>query len=273
MRYQLQDKIAVVTGAASGIGRAVAQRLAERGCRLALADINEKGLQETAATLPTTPLLQVLDVSDRAAVEAFAARVVAHFGTAHIIVNNAGVDVAQNISALEYADFEWLMGINFWGVVYGTKSFLPTLLAQKDGVIVNISSVLGFIGTPTQGAYCSAKFAVRGFTECLQQELADTGVRAVRVHPGGVKTDIVRSARLYEVEGKDVNREEMIKRFDKIAVTSPEKAAETIVNGIERGKTRVLVGPDARLIELIQRLAPVRYSKLLARLTSPPKKK
>jgi NAD(P)-dependent dehydrogenase (short-subunit alcohol dehydrogenase family) len=266
MRYKLQDKVAVVTGAGSGIGRALAQRLAKAGCRLALADINEAGLKETAASLPGKPLLQTLDVSDRWAVHGFAERVVAELGGAHIVVNNAGVDVSQTIADMDYADFEWLMNINFWGVVHGTKAFLPTMLAQNDGVIVNISSVLGLVALPTQSAYCAAKFAVRGFTECLQQELVGTGVQAIRVHPGGVKTNIVRSARIHVAPDSGTDREVFEKNFDKLAMTTPERAAATIVRGIERGSSRVLVGPDAQVIEFLQRLMPLGYAKLLAKL-------
>lgn len=266
MRYALHGKVAVVTGAGSGIGRALAVALASRGCKLALADINTEGLKEAAAGLPPTTLLQTLDVSDRAAVEAFAAKVVAHFGAAHVVVNNAGVDVSNAVKALSFEDFEWLMGINFWGVVYGSKAFLPKLLDQKDGVIVNISSVLGLVATPSQAAYCSAKFAVRGFTECLRQELAGSGVRAICVHPGGVKTNIVRSARFYESSDGSTDREATVRNFDRLAMTTAEKAADIIVRGIENGSPRVLVGPDARVIDWVQRLLPTNYPKVLARL-------
>jgi NAD(P)-dependent dehydrogenase (short-subunit alcohol dehydrogenase family) len=266
MAYALHGKVAVVTGAGSGIGRAVALSLARRGCSLALADINPEGLQQTAAMLPSPPMVQVLDVSVRADVEAFAAKVIAHHGAAHIIVNNAGVDVAQTVASLSYEDFEWLMGINFWGVVYGTKAFLPTLLAQKDGAIVNISSVFGLIAAPNQAAYCSAKFAVRGFTESLRQETAGSGVQVTCVHPGGVKTNIVRSARYYENSEGSMSKEESVQNFDKLAMTTAESAGEIIVRGIERSSKRVLVGPDAHVIDWIQRWLPVTYASLLLKL-------
>src|SRR5690349_6225564 len=197
--YDLNGKVAVVTGAGSGIGRALAQGFAARGCKLAIADINEANLAETAKSLGTEVMTHKLDVADRAAVYAFAAAVQQRFGTAHVIVNNAGVAVSQTVDALDYKDFEWLMGINFWGVVYGTKAFLPMLTEQNEGAIVNISSVFGIIAVPAQAAYNSAKFAVRGFTECLRHELKEAGsqVKSICVHPGGIKTNIVRNARVF----------------------------------------------------------------------------
>lgn len=257
--YALKDKVAVVTGAGSGIGRALAQALAVKGCRLALADINEATLKETAAGLPAEVLAHKLDVADRAAVYAFADRVKQQFGTAHVVVNNAGVAVSQTINDLSWEDFEWLMGINFWGVAYGTKAFLPMLLAQDEGAIVNISSVFGIIGVPTQGAYNAAKFAVRGFTEALRHELKDTNVRAISVHPGGIRTNIARASRFYRDPLGNSDHAGMAARFDRLARTSPEKAAAVIVRGIEKGAPRVLIGADAVLIDKIQRLLPERY--------------
>jgi NAD(P)-dependent dehydrogenase (short-subunit alcohol dehydrogenase family) len=267
--YELNGKVAVVTGAGSGIGRALAQGFAARGCKLALADINEANLRETAASLPGEVMTQTLDVADRAAVYAFAGAVQQKFGTAHIVVNNAGVAVSQTIDQLEYRDFEWLMGINFWGVVYGTKAFLPMLTAQNDGAIVNISSVFGIIAVPAQAAYNSAKFAVRGFTECLRHELKETGsqVQSICVHPGGIKTNIVRHARVFRSFNGETNKEIMVRQFDQGARTSPEMAAQTIINAIEKGKVRVLIGGDAHMVDWIQRLMPVRYWHLLGRIT------
>jgi NADP-dependent 3-hydroxy acid dehydrogenase YdfG len=261
--YELKDKVAVVTGAGSGIGRALAQLLARKGCRLALADINEAGLKETAQGLPGDVLLEKLDVSDRGAVYAFADRVRAQFGTAHVVINNAGVAVSQTVNDLSWDDFEWLMGINFWGVTYGTKAFLPTLLAQNDGAIVNLSSVFGIIAVPTQSAYNAAKFAVRGFTEALRHELVGTNVKAICVHPGGIKTNIARASRFYKDPLGNADAEAARARFDRIARTTPEKAAETIVTGIEQGKPRVLIGGDAWMIDQIQRLMPVRYHAVM----------
>jgi len=245
--YSLKGKVAVVTGAGSGIGRALAQLLSAKGCTLALADINEVGLKETAASLPTPPLLQKL-------------------GTAHIVINNAGVAVSQTVENLSYEDFEWIMGINFWGVVYGTKAFLPMLTAQNNGVIVNLSSVFGIIAVPTQGSYNAAKFAVRGFTEALRHELDGSGVTAISVHPGGIKTNIAAASRFYVDPSGVSNRENAAAGFAKMAKTTPEQAAQTIVDGIERGSKRVLIGADAKLIDIIQRLMPVNYWKPMSAL-------
>jgi NAD(P)-dependent dehydrogenase (short-subunit alcohol dehydrogenase family) len=266
--YNLNGKVAVVTGAGSGIGRALAQQFAAKGCRVAIADINEANLQETAASLKTEVFAQKLDVADRAAVYAFAGAVQQKFGTAHVVVNNAGVAVSQTVDALEYKDFEWLMGINFWGVVYGTKAFLPMLTAQNDGAIVNISSVFGIIAVPAQGAYNSAKFAVRGFTECLRHELkvAGSNVQSICVHPGGIRTNIVRNARVFKSFDGETDKNVMARQFEQGARTTPDGAAQTIIHGIENGKVRVLIGSDAKMIDWIQRLMPVRYWAVLGAL-------
>jgi len=261
--YALKDKVAVVTGAGSGIGRALAQLLAQKGCRLALADINEATLKETAQALSAEVITQPLDVARRDDVYAFAARVLREFGTAHVVVNNAGVAVSQTVNDLTWEDFEWLMDINFWGVAYGTKAFLPALLKQNEGTIVNVSSVFGLIGVPTQGAYNAAKFAVRGFTEALRHELKDTNVRAISVHPGGIKTNIARASRFYTDPLGNTDHTSMAARFDRLARTTPEKAAETIVRGIEKGSPRVLIGADAVLIDRIQRWMPERYNSVM----------
>jgi NAD(P)-dependent dehydrogenase (short-subunit alcohol dehydrogenase family) len=267
--YNLNGKIAVVTGAGSGIGRALAHQLAAKGCKVAIADINEANLQETAAGLTTEVFSQKLDVADREAVYAFAQAVQQKFGTVHVVVNNAGVAVSETIADLEYKDFEWLMNINFWGVVYGTKAFLPMLTAQNEGRIVNVSSVFGIIAVPAQGAYNAAKFAVRGFTECLRHELEGSGshVKSICVHPGGIKTNIVRNARTFKSFDGETDKQKMVRQFDAGAQTTPEKAAATIIDGIEKGKPRVLIGSDAHAIDWIQRLMPVRYWKVLGRIT------
>lgn len=264
--YALKDKVAVVTGAGSGIGRALAVQLAQKGCSLALSDINEQALAETVAMLPAKPFAQKLDVADREAFYAFADAVKRECGGAHVVVNNAGVALSQTIENLGYEDFEWLMNINFWGVVHGTKAFLPTLLAQRDGVIVNLSSIFGIITVPTQGAYHAAKFAVRGFTETLRQELDGSGVFAVCVHPGGIRTNIARSARHYVDTMGNTDHQKSAAQFEKMAKTSPEEAARVIIDGIERRRPRVLIGADARLMDRIQRWAPVRYPAALRAL-------
>ena len=257
--YALQDKIVVVTGAGSGIGRALAQQLAAKGCRLAISDINATTLAETAALLPQPALVQVLDVADRAAVYAFAERVQQELGGAHVVINNAGVAVSQTIENTSYDDLEWLMGINFWGVVYGSKAFLPQLRARGEGAIVNLSSIFGIIAVPANGAYHCAKFAVRGFTECLRQELHGSDINAISVHPGGIKTNIVRNARLYVDADGGTDTARMVDRFQKLARTTPEEAARVIIDGIERQRPRVLIGADARFMERVQRWAPESY--------------
>jgi NAD(P)-dependent dehydrogenase (short-subunit alcohol dehydrogenase family) len=262
--YALKDRVAVVTGAGSGIGRALAQLLAQKGCKLALADINEAGLNVTAQSLQGADvLLEKLDVSKRDAVYAFADKVKGRFGTAHVVINNAGVAVSQTVNDLTWNDFEWLMGINFWGVTYGTKAFLPTLLAQNEGAIVNLSSVFGIIGVPMQSAYNAAKFAVRGFTEALRHELRETNVKAICVHPGGIKTNIARASRFYQDPLGNTDAAASVARFERLARTTPEKAAETIVHGIEHGRPRVLIGGDAHFIDWIQRLMPESYHAVM----------
>ena len=266
--YELKDKVAVVTGAGSGIGRALAQLLAAKGCRLALADINEKGLAETAAMLKTEVITQKLDVADRAAVYAFAEKVKTKYGTAHVVINNAGVAVSQTVNDLTWEDFEWLMGINFWGVTYGTKAFLPMMLAQNEGVMVNISSVFGIIAVPTQSAYNAAKFAVRGFTESLWCELDGTGVTAISVHPGGIKTNIARDARS---KATAAAKEQLSTEFAKVARTTPEEAAAVIMRGVYEKKRRVMIGADAQLIQLMLRLLPESYPSIIKALDRRPR--
>jgi len=265
----LTGKVAVITGAGSGIGRALAEQLAKEGCRLALADINADSLETTATALRqqgTQLSSHLLDVADRAAVYAFADDVLAAYGSVHLVINNAGVSVSQTVAELRYEDFEWLMGINFWGVVHGTKAFLPHLLKNNKGHIVNISSIFGIVGVPTQSAYNASKFAVRGFTEALRQELTGSGVAVSCVHPGGIKTNIARSARFYQGTDGQQDANQAAARFDRLARTSPEQAAQVIIEGIKSGRPRILIGGDARLLDGIQRLLPASYPKLLAKL-------
>lgn len=265
----LGSKVAVITGAGSGIGRALALDLAARGTRLALSDINEVSVAETAALAEkagATALSHRLDVADRAAVYAYAETVTGEFGTVNLIVNNAGVALSADVVDMSWDDFEWLMNIDFWGVAYGTKAFLPHLIASGDGHIVNISSVFGLMGIPSQSAYNAAKFAVRGFTEALRQEMkiARYPVGVTCVHPGGIKTNIARDARGVEDVG---DRDEIGKRFEQIAITTPERAAKVILSGVERNKPRVLIGPDARGFDLIPRVVGPRYQDISAPLT------
>jgi len=269
----LRGKVAVVTGAGSGIGRAVAGELAREGCHLALADVNEAGLAETLQGLlglPVTVTTHIVDVARRDAVERLAAEVIERHGAAHILVNNAGVAVAERAENIPYEDFEWLMGINFWGVVYGCTAFLPHMRAAGEGHIVNISSVFGLIGMPTQAAYNASKFAVRGYTEALEQELANTPIRVSCVCPGGIRTAIVRNARVPAASGTMPAKNELAGTFDKLARTSAEEAGATIVRGILKDSKRILIGADARMISLIIRLFPVAYPALLRRLMPAP---
>ena len=261
--------VAVVTGAASGIGRALAVRLAQEGIAgIAISDVNEEGLNETAKLLDALRVpvsVHVCDVSDRAAVEEFANEVLDTHGRVTHLVNNAGVGLIGTFNHVTIEDFEWLMGINFWGVVYCTKAFLPTLLKQESAHVVNVSSVFGLIAPAEQTAYSSSKFAVRGFTESLRHELAETNVAVSCVHPGGIKTNIVRNSRV----GSDTPAEwkqQGVKFFDKVAKTSPEEAAEVIVRGIKDRNPRILIGKDAVGISMFSRLFPRNYLKVIERL-------
>jgi NADP-dependent 3-hydroxy acid dehydrogenase YdfG len=260
-------RTAVVTGAGSGIGRAVAQRLAGLGCPLALCDWDEDGLRDTAATIDGPTLLRKLDVRDRGAQMAFAAAV-QEWAPAPLgmVFNNAGVTVVQTAAAAAPEDDEWVIDVNFWGVVHGTRAFLPILLEQDAGAIVNVSSVFGLIGFPTQSAYCASKFAVRGYTESLRHELRETGVRAVTIHPGGIKTHIADNARFHVDDRGNTDHDVMRAEFLKVARTTPEQAAETIHTGVERGRDRILIGGDAGFLSLLTRVAPVRYFDVIKRL-------
>jgi butyryl-CoA dehydrogenase len=255
----MTQPVAVVTGASSGIGRALARQLDAEAYSLVLCDVNEAGLRETQALLKNGSQRVTLDVSKRKDIEAMAADVLARHGRIDLVINNAGVTVDAPLAEVSYEDFEWLFGINFWGVVYGTKAFLPTMLQQKSGTIVNISSIFGIIAHPGQGTYNAAKFAVRGFTEALWRELDGTGVHAVCVHPGGVKTNIVRGAR---VPRSSEVKADMVSRFDKLAATTPEKAAEIIMRGVHDKKRRVMVGLDSQVMQLAQRVLPETYPDL-----------
>lgn len=268
-------KVAAITGAGSGIGRELAFALARRGCDLALSDINAEGMAETAAQAKKFGIKvseQIVDVSDRLAVRAWAEQVMATHGKVNLIFNNAGVAHCGTVAETEYADYEWLMGINFWGVVYGTKEFLPHLQASGEGHVINISSVFGLFAQPTQSVYNSSKFAVRGFTEALRQELdlSDSGVSATCVHPGGIKTNIANAARFTSSGGQMLGKNNDLARQafnDNMLRTSAEKAAEVILRGVERNRRRVIIGLDARLMDWVQRLLPAAYQRLIVTLT------
>jgi NADP-dependent 3-hydroxy acid dehydrogenase YdfG len=264
----LAGQTAVITGAGSGIGRALAERLSAYGCPVAIVDTNAEALEQTANGLSGSVLPQELDVRDRQGQFAFAARVrdwtPVPIGA---VFNNAGVAVSSTVAAGAIEDDEWLHAINFGGVLHGVRAFLPVLLEQGSGAIVNTSSVFGLAGIPHQSAYCASKFAVRGFTDSLRQELLGTGVRAVTVHPGGVKTNIARHGRLHtDPQGLGRTREQMADDFEALVRTTPERAAEIIHKGIDAGKARILVGPDAYFFDFITRLAPTHYWAVLSRL-------
>jgi NAD(P)-dependent dehydrogenase (short-subunit alcohol dehydrogenase family) len=264
----VDGRTAFVSGAASGIGRAVARRLADHGCPIAIADQDEAGLEQTAELIAGPVLARKLDVRDRQAQMAFAAEV-AEWAPAPLgmVFNNAGVTTAQGVAEGSVEDDAWVTEINFGGVVNGIRAFLPILLHQDSGVIVNTSSVFGLMGWPFQSAYCASKFAVRGFTESLRHELRGSGVRAVAVHPGGIKTNIVRNARYHaDPLQRDLSHEDVIAQFEAIARTTPERAAEIIHQGVKAGKSRILVGPDAVFFDALVRLAPTRYFDVVARL-------
>jgi NAD(P)-dependent dehydrogenase (short-subunit alcohol dehydrogenase family) len=263
----LSEGTAVVTGAGSGIGRALAQQLAAARSGLALADIDEAGLSQTARSLEKKGALittHVLDVADEKAVRSFAEDVRKKHGRATLLINNAGVALEGTFEEISLDDFRWLMNINFWGTVYGVKYFLPMLKREDRAHIVNLSSVFGLIAPPGQPAYSASKFAVRGFTECLRHELEGTPVRVSCVHPAGIRTAIARRARI----GAGVTRtgrEEDVARFEKLFRTSPEEAASRILRGVERRESRILIGSDAYQIDILQRLRPGTYWKTLSR--------
>lgn len=266
-----RGRVAAITGASSGIGRALTVELARRGCHVAAADIDADGLAETVR-LASRSGVEVstweLDVADRDAVHEWADKVVAHHRGAHLVVNNAGVALGATVEGMDYEDLDWLMGVNFWGVVHGTKAFLPHLKSAGEGHVVNVSSVFGLIGIPSQSAYNAAKFAVRGFTEALRLELdiEDCGVSATTVHPGGIKTNIARSARMSpSLEAIGIDHTQAGQDFEKAFMTSPARAAKVILAGVERDRRRVLIGADARLFTLLGKLPPAAYQPLLAR--------
>jgi NADP-dependent 3-hydroxy acid dehydrogenase YdfG len=262
-------KVCVVTGAGSGIGQALAVELGRSGAKVAISDVNLEGLAVTEERLKAigAPVKSDrLDVTEREAFELYADEVKAHFGKVNQIYNNAGIAFAGDIEVSQYKDIERVMDVDFWGVVNGTKSFLPHLIESGDGHVVNVSSIFGIFSVPGQAAYNAAKFAVRGFTEALRQEmaLAKHPVKVTTVHPGGIKTNIVRN--MSAVDGIDLK--ELATTFDKrLAGTTPEKAATIILEAVRKNKARVLVGPDARALDLIVRITGSGYQRLFALAT------
>ena len=270
-----EGKVAVVTGAGSGIGRELSIGLARRGARLAISDVDEEGLNGTAerlAALSAKAHTQVLDVSDRSAVQTYASSVVAHYGIVHQIYNNAGVaGGAVPVIDCDYDTYERIIAINLWGVIHGTKEFLPYLIESGDGHVVNISSLNGIMAQASMSAYCTTKFAVRGFTESLRAEMLSAGhpVHVTLVHPGGIKTNIATAA-ITEAErtGAEITEQQRQRAEaynEKLLKMSPQRAARIILDGVEANRTRVLVGKDAKGVDLLVRLVPRSYIRLAMR--------
>ncbi|HJZ19727.1 MAG TPA: SDR family NAD(P)-dependent oxidoreductase [Bradyrhizobium sp.] len=259
---------AAITGAASGIGRALAIELAARGCDLALADRDEAGLRAVSAEIGAKQkvTLHRVDVGEPKEIADFAAAATSAHPGLKLLVNNAGVALLGQFNEIEQAQMEWLININFWGVVHGTRAFLPHLARQAEAHIVNLSSLFGIIAPPGQTAYAAAKFAVRGFSESLRHELAmaNSPIKLSVVHPGGIATNIARNSRTGTGVTDNARRAESIERFDNAARTTPAVAAKTIADGIEANKQRILIGFDAKFIDVLQRLRPATYWKVLA---------
>ena len=271
-KFQFEGSAAAITGAASGIGRALALQLAARGCDLALADLDQAGLESIAQEIGTAHARRVtlrhIDVADARQIQDFAASACADFPALNLLINNAGVALLGQFEEFDETQMAWLMDINFWGVVRGTRAFLPQLQGRPQAHIVNISSIFGIIAPAGQSAYSASKFAVRGFSESLRHELAmnKSSVRLSVVHPGGVKTNIARKARSGSHLRESVSMLELGDRFERLARTTPDEAALRIIRGIERNEPRILIGSDARLLDLIQRFKPATYWALLARV-------
>ncbi|CAD5201400.1 SDR family NAD(P)-dependent oxidoreductase [Pseudomonas sp. FEN] len=270
-------KVAAITGAGAGMGRALAIALAREGCHLALADNNPQGLAQTlelaraAALLPLRMTTRVLDVAERQALFDWAAATAAEHGGINLVFNNAGVALSSTVEGMNQEDLDWIVGINFWGVVHGTQAFLPYLRQTGNGHIINTSSVFGLFAQPGMSAYNASKFAVRGFTESLRQELdlMGIGVSATCVHPGGIRTDIARSSRIRDnVKGLLIDNEDQARAdFEKLFITDADQAARVILHGVRRNRRRVLIGRDARILDLLVRLLPSAYQTLVVFVT------
>ena len=267
----ISGSAAAVTGAAGGIGRALALELAARGADLALADRDEAGLQAVAAEIGNAHKAKVtthrVDIGEPSEIAAFAQAAVTAHARLNILINNAGVALLGGFTEIDQAQMDWLFNINFWGVVHGTRAFLPHLSLKPEAHIVNLSSIFGIIAPPGQTAYASAKFAVRGFSESLRHELQMAGspVRLSVVHPGGVATDIARNSRTGVGVTDNARRAQSIERFDAMAKTPPAAAAQRIILGIEKNQPRILIGNDARFMDLLQRFRPATYWAVLQR--------
>jgi short-subunit dehydrogenase len=268
----IRGAAAALTGASSGIGRALALELAARGCDLALADRDDAGLQSVAAEIARAHTQKVtvhrVDVGEPPQIAEFARAAVAAHPGLNILVNNAGVALMGQFHEIDQAEMDWLMNINFWGVVHGTRAFLPHLASRREAHIVNLSSIFGIIAPPGQSAYAAAKFAVRGFSESLRHELQAAGspVRLSVVHPGGIATNIARNSRSGAGVTDNARRVQAIERFEQVARTTPQAAALRIIKGIEKNQPRILIGNDARFMDLLQRLRPATYWAPMARM-------
>lgn len=264
------DKVAAITGAGSGMGQTLALNLAAQGCHLSISDLNKEGLAETVRLLQpydVSVVADIVDVADKETVYQWADKVVADHGKVNLIFNNAGVALASTIEAMTYEEMDWILNINMWGVIYGTKAFLPHLKASGEGHIINTSSIFGLFAQPTQSAYNISKFAVRGFTESLRQELELSGscVSATCVHPGGIKTNIAAASRsnpsIQELTGQ--SHEQSVKKFETAFINSADRAAKIILSAVRKNKRRVLVGPDAKGVDLMIRLLPALYQRIV----------
>ena len=259
------NKVAVITGAASGIGRALALNLAKENCILLLADKNMEGLLETQQALSNLGAkcdIHELDVSDPVAFKNFADDVFREHGKVNMLFNNAGVTLVDSVSAQSLDDFHWLMNINFWGVVHGVNAFLPYLKQADEAHIVNVSSLFGLLGLPLQSAYNASKFAVRGYTESLKMEMAGSNVSVSCIHPGGIKTAITANSRVGD-KALDISKDQLIADFEKTSKTTAEQAADEIINGMKKKQRRILIGSDAKFLDKIVRLFPGSYEKVL----------
>lgn len=272
-------KVAAITGAGSGIGQQLAILLAQQGAHLALSDVNEQGLAETVSLIKQYPVnvtTTQLDVSDQKTIKEWAANSFEAHGKINLIFNNAGVALASTVEGMSYDEMEWIFDINFWGVVYGTKEFLPYLKQSGEGHIINISSLFGLTAQPSQSAYNATKFAVRGFTESLRQELniQNNGVSVTCVHPGGIRTNIANSARMNDsIRSLGMNPAKASRAFNKVLKTPPEVAAKIILDAVRKNKARILIGNDAKILDMIQRITPTHYSNALQFLTKKSSKK
>jgi short-subunit dehydrogenase len=270
-KFIFEGSAAAITGAASGIGRALALELAARGCDVALADLDLEGLESVAGEITAVHARRVttqrVDVADPRQIEDFSKAAITAFPSLNLLINNAGVALLGQFDEFDQAQMAWLMDINFWGVVRGTRAFMPHLQSRPQAHIVNISSIFGIIAPPGQSAYAASKFAVRGFSEALRHELAmnKSTVRLSGVHPGGIKTNIARKARSGSKLRESVNMSELGERFERLARTTPAAAAQRIVRGIEHNERRILIGSDAKFLDIIQRFRPSTYWALLAR--------